>query len=395
MRIAVFHDLPSGGAKRALYEQVRGLRRLGHVVDAFVPSTANETFLPLVKVASSIRVFDMAVSPDRERMLERRPGVLDAFRWIIHLGRVHAVAKRMAQDMDGRKYDVVLVHPSQFTQAPWILRRLRTPSLYYCHEPLRAAYEPRITSRGMRLVIRHTLGHIDRRNVSAASRVAVNSAFTAEAVRRIYGRKPHVLYLGVDSERFHPTAVPRGDYVLAVGGLHPLKGLDFIIDAIASVPLSMRPRLVVAGDRAREAERRRVTARAAASGVELELQFQVSEDELVSLYSRARLVVCAPHNEPFGFVPLEAMACARPVLAVAEGGLLETVQEGMTGFLAPREVRAFGSRIAALLSNEEMMQAVADNAASHVRESWRWEDSVARLEQLCSDTALMRTAEPA
>lgn len=392
MRIAVFHDLPSGGAKRALYEQVRGLRRLGHVVDAFVPSTANETFLPLVEVASSIRVFDMAVSPDRERVLERRPGVLDALRWLAHLGRVRAVTRQIAHDIDRGNYDVVLVHPSQFTQAPWILPELRTPSLYYCHEPLRAAYEPRVTSRGMRLVIRHTLGPIDRRNMSAASNVAVNSAFTADAVRRIYGREPHVIYLGVDSERFRPIGLPRSDYVLAVGGLHPLKGLDFVIDAIASMPISSRPRLVVACDRARQAERRRVTAQATASGVDLELQFQVSEDELVELYNRALLVICAPHNEPFGFVPLEAMACARPVLAVAEGGLPETVREGISGFLSPRDDRAFGARIAALLSDENMMKAVADNAAAHVRESWRWEDSVARLDELCRATALMRTA---
>ncbi|MBI4409918.1 MAG: glycosyltransferase, partial [Gemmatimonadetes bacterium] len=50
------------------------------------------------------------------------------------------------------------------------------------------------------------------------------------------------------------------------------------------------------------------------------------------------------YDEPFGFVPLEAMACGRPVLAVREGGIPESVQDGVTGFLAPREPGTFASR---------------------------------------------------
>src|SRR5262245_12994093 len=47
MRIAVWHNLPSGGGKRALYHHVRGLVGRGHVVDSWCPPTADPTFLPL------------------------------------------------------------------------------------------------------------------------------------------------------------------------------------------------------------------------------------------------------------------------------------------------------------------------------------------------------------
>ena len=52
MRIAVFHNLPSGGAKRALYSFVKCLKNVGNQVDIHVPSTADERYLPLKDFAS-------------------------------------------------------------------------------------------------------------------------------------------------------------------------------------------------------------------------------------------------------------------------------------------------------------------------------------------------------
>jgi glycosyltransferase involved in cell wall biosynthesis len=134
----------------------------------------------------------------------------------------------------------------------------------------------------------------------------------------------------------------------------------------------------------------RVEAGAQAAGVHVDFRFRVPEEELVRLYNGARLVVYAPYDEPFGFVPLEAMACARPVLGVAEGGIPETVVEGETGFLAPRDPAAFASRAAELLRNRERTEEVAASALPIVRERWSWERSVAGLEQLLAGVAERR-----
>lgn len=234
MRIAVYHDLPSGGAKRALHAQVRELVALGHTVDVFVPSTAEERFLPLAGVASAVRVFDLPAPPERERALRGRASPLDALRWARHLLRLFGLERRIAGAIDAGGYDVALVHPSQFTQAPSILRRLRTPSLYYCHEPLRAAYESRIAPGAVRLAVRQTIGRVDRAAVRSATLVAVNSRFTAGNVRRVYGIEPRLAYLGVDRAAFEPDPEPGrvGDHVLTVGALHPLKGIPFLVEEI-------------------------------------------------------------------------------------------------------------------------------------------------------------------
>lgn len=100
MRVAVFHHLPSGGGKRTVHEQVRGLVRLGHDVEAFVPSTAEERFLPLAEVVDRVRTFPVPEPPGREHVLEGRLSPLDPIRWLRHLGAVRRVELDVARAID-------------------------------------------------------------------------------------------------------------------------------------------------------------------------------------------------------------------------------------------------------------------------------------------------------
>lgn len=388
LRIAVYHDLPSGGAKRTVYAQVAGLTERGHRVDCFVTSAAEETFLPLREAADQVTVVEVPEPPDREKMLAGRPSPLDLLRWTrLYLG-VRRANRSVARVVDAGEYDVLLVHPSQFTQAPHILRWAATPTLYYCHEVLRAAYEPLISPPAVRTVIRHTLGRVDRKNARAADVIAVNSAYTAERVREVYGRSSTVVAPAVDSDLFRPTSEDRGDYVLAVGALHPLKGMDLVVEAVGRLPSERRPRLVMVGDRSRDRERRRIEEQARTLNVVLELRERLSDSELAGLYARARAVLFAPHREPLGLVPLEAMASGTPVVAVAEGGIPETLIGGETGYLVPRDTDQFAGRIQALLEDPRAAEAMGRRGREHVEAKWTWERSVDKLEEL-----LMRTGE--
>jgi glycosyltransferase involved in cell wall biosynthesis len=78
---------------------------------------------------------------------------------------------------------------------------------------------------------------------------------------------------------------------------------------------------------------------------------------LPTLIRSADLVVCLPWYEPFGIVPLEAMACGVPVVGSAVGGLLDTVIDGVTGsLLSPRQPRAAAAAIKELLSDEARLR---------------------------------------
>ncbi|HEX6589366.1 MAG TPA: glycosyltransferase family 4 protein [Longimicrobiales bacterium] len=387
MRIALFHDLPTGGAKRVVDQHARRLVAAGHRVDAFLPSTADESFLPLD--VSVVRVFDRPAAPDRARLLGAAATPLDAARWATYVHHVFRVERQIARAIDQGGYDVVLVHPSQFTQAPSLLRMLRTPSLYYCHEPLRAAHEPWFAPAWVRFGVRHTLGRVDRVNARAATVIAANSRFTARRCRALYGRPLRVAYPGVDSAHFRPLGGERSGFVLCVGALHRSKGQGFILDALATIPRQRRPKLVLVADRVRDAERQRVSARAAQLDIDVELAIRVAEDVLIEMYDRCGAVLYAPHDEPLGLVPLEAMACEAPVVAVNEGGMRETVRSG-TGILSAREPAAFGQAVAQLLEHSDRAEAMGRNARRYVIDHWNWERAIRRLEALLGRAARRR-----
>jgi glycosyltransferase involved in cell wall biosynthesis len=71
-----------------------------------------------------------------------------------------------------------------------------------------------------------------------------------------------------------------------------------------------------------------------------------------ALLRSADLVLCTPWYEPFGLVPLEAMACGVPVVGSAVGGLLDTVVPGVTGALVPpRDPAALAVAVRQLLAD--------------------------------------------
>jgi glycosyltransferase involved in cell wall biosynthesis len=118
---------------------------------------------------------------------------------------------------------------------------------------------------------------------------------------------------------------------------------------------------------------------AAETGVQLEIQTMLSEPELVLQYNRATLFLYAPYREPFGLAPLEAMACRTPVVAVNEGGVRETVQNGKSGVLTERDERSFAVAIERLLLDEAAQKELGSRGHDAVHALWTVEQAGQRL----------------
>lgn len=369
MRVAVVHNLPTGGAVRVLVEWLARTR--ADTLTVYARDAGVHEFAPLPERARIV-----------ERPLRRGGGAIDE---ILRLALSPRAGAELAGEIDAAGHDVVFCFASALTQAIDVLPFLRTPSLFYAPEALRSAYEPAelleippgwrgaITRRGIN-PIELRRRRLDRRYLRSAPHVVTHSAFTRGVLREIYGVDSEVVRLGVDANLFTPDAELRDGYVLSVGALHPLKGHALVIEALATLP-EPRPPLAVIGDRGDSGGALR--ALAGELGVDLDIRAKLPLAEVVDSYRRAAVVACAQIREPFGLVPLEAMACATPVVAVDEGGFRETVSHDRTGLLVPRDPRALGAAIARVLHDRALASRLGAAGRSAVEREWTWEQTTA------------------
>jgi glycosyltransferase involved in cell wall biosynthesis len=391
LRIAVYHNLHSGGAKRTLFEQSRRLSQRHHL-DVFSPGSADHDFCDLRPYVQHSQIYAFRPGP----LFPSPFGRLNQGVRLLDLVRLRRLARRIAADIDTGGYDMVLVHPCQYTQSPLVLQFLRTSTVYYCHEPLRRLYEvplPRPYQRHSGVcqaldvvdpllrTYRMALRRADRTSLQSADLVLVNSRFTRENVCRIYGVDAKVCPHGIDLDTFRPLGLPRDGTILSVGALTANKGFDFIIEGLARVPEEQRPPLVIISNYADPREQTYLEGLRKALGVRVVFRTGVTDGELVEAYNRAVLFVYAPVREPLGLVPLEAMACGTPVIGVREGGVLETVRHGETGLLVERNPEALAFALQSLLGDRARARRLAERGRKYVCERWGWSRAVHVLEQ--------------
>ncbi|MDQ1500205.1 MAG: hypothetical protein QOD57_2400 [Actinomycetota bacterium] len=233
------------------------------------------------------------------------------------------------------------------------------------------------TSPAQRLDIEHRL----LREVDQVIATCSDEAFELLRLGLPAGRIS-VVPCGVDLDHFTTVgpAEPRtGDRprVVVVTRLVERKGVGNVVAALADLP---GVELVVAGgpDRAgldRDPEAQRLMGLARHYGVDGRIDFRgrIPHDDVPALFRSADVVVTCPWYEPFGMVPLEAMACGVPVVASAVGGMLDTVVDGMTGLLVPpRCPQRIAEAVAELLDDPARRAAMGSAAAERAR-MYRWD----------------------
>jgi glycosyltransferase involved in cell wall biosynthesis len=425
MRIAVWHNLPSGGGKRALHDHVRGLVERGHDLTVWCPETADRDFLPLSRFATEhVLPLETRPLPAGVRRLMQFANASPRALERIEAMRAHAAS--FAAIVSGGGYDVVFANSCRWFFTPLIGAALEIPSVLYLQEPARWLYEARPTQvwaaepdRPGRwwepTTIRHWLGSAARlhpvrvqareehNSARAFGRVLVNSRFSRESVLRALGVDASVCYLGIDTERFQLSEEAREPFLLSVGEFSIQKGPLFVIRAVAQSVA--KPPLVWVANRADAGLAEAAHALSREVGVNFTLKVGVSEHELVGLYQRATALVYAPQLEPFGLTPLEANACGTPVIGVAEGGVRETVEHELTGLLVERDEEEVAAAVDKLMTNPLKARELGRNAAARVRMRWSINAATERLEaqlteirsshpESCEPTRGRRSIEP-
>jgi D-inositol-3-phosphate glycosyltransferase len=196
----------------------------------------------------------------------------------------------------------------------------------------------------------------------------------------------------------HGPATARGDRfrVLTVSRLVPRKGVDTVIGALGRLPDDVE--LVVAGGPPAaglddDPEVARLRDRARVEGVADRVTFlgAVGQDALPALYRSADAVACVPVYEPFGLVPLEAMACGRPVVAAAVGGLADTVVDGVTGHHVPAgDPGAVAAALDALRRDPRRARAQGRAGRRRAVAEYGWDRVAAAHERVYAEVAAIR-----
>jgi D-inositol-3-phosphate glycosyltransferase len=218
-------------------------------------------------------------------------------------------------------------------------------------------------------------------------------------------RRISVVPCGVDVERFTPDGPreprpPDRHRLVVACRLVERKGIADAVAALVGLPDA---ELHVAGgpDAAAlhaDPEARRLRAHAAALGVgdRLVLRGRVGRDEMPGLLRSADAVVCVPWYEPFGIVPLEAMACGVPVVASAVGGQIDSVVDGVTGVhVPPRDPRALSAALAELLDHPERRALLGAAGVQRARHRFAHDRVAAATREVYADVLRRRVPERA
>lgn len=328
MKLAVFHNLPKGGALNQINGVVKILKQGCSHLDLYCPKT------------------------------NKWPNPKSAIEYLSYVrgGKYDSFNQSLAKEIDNKKYDWVILGGDWITQTPMILNFLKTPSLYLMQEMKRNFYEKtewglvRCLKQKMWDTITNNLKYAEIRNLRKAKIVIVNSNFSSKKLSSKVknNTEAKVIYPFI-RDRFFARKSKVENFFLSVGNLSKIKGYKFIIEALATIPKRYRfPFCLVGHSGCHEKE---LLCLAEKLNVNLILKKDINDSELFNLYKTCFLYLYFPEKEPFGLTPLEALCSRNKVLAVNEGGFTEIARNSTNIELLPRDVGVLSKRIIGFVKN--------------------------------------------
>ncbi len=400
---ALLGSVDAGGQNVYVDEVSRNLSRLGYAVDVFTRRDSAD--LPeVMDWAPGVRIINLAVGTASFMPKDDLWPLMPAFR--------DALLRFMARD--GARYD--LVH-SNFWMSGWVAAELkRTLDIPAVH-------------------IFHAMGKTKQRHQGAADtspsdRIAVEHAVIREVDRLIaqcpsernelmndYGAedsKVRIIPSAVNIQRYSP--VPRTEarqriglhtddpVVVYVGRMLPRKDVRNVVRAVGLLArqTDLPVKLLLVGGESAEPD----PAITPEIGVlqQLATELGIAErvhfvgkrqpDDLRNYYSAGDVVVTTPWYEPFGLTPLEGMACGRPVIGSAVGGITFTIADGETGLLVPpRDPQALADALRRLLTDTALRLRMGHAARERVEREFTWQAVAQRTAALYEELLVTAPAE--
>ena len=378
--LAALGGTDAGGQNVYVAHVAKSMARAGHHVDVFTRRDAPH-LPPSVDICPGVRVLHIDAGPAAHVPKE---GLLP------HMPAFGASALKSMQ----HSVPYSVVHANFFMSGLVGLRlreRLRVPLVVTFH----ALGLVRRKHQGARDAFPESRIAIERRLARTADRVVAECPQDKTDLMRLYGASPSriaTVPCGVDLDEFGPGSrecarrrlgIPDSEFVvLQLGRIVARKGIDNVIRAVACMRPGLHVRLLVVGGESSEPDETatpeigRLRSLAQQCGIANRVTFTGHRQgaALRDHYLAADVFVSTPWYEPFGITPLEAMACARPVIGSAVGGIKFSVVDEVTGYLVPpHDPEALAQRLERLHDNPALAEALGRAGARRVRERFTWE----------------------
>lgn len=346
MRVAVVHDWLNG---------IRGGEK---VLEALLDILPNAELFTLFhepgKVSRAIESLPITTS-----FLQKMPGVFSQYRNYLPL------FPKAIESLDLSGFDLILSSSHAVAKG---VRTGHAKHICYCHTPMRYIWDAEDDYRmspAKRLVFRALRPYLRRWDVESSERVShfiANSHFVASRIRKYYGRESDVVPPPIDTDFLSPSSASvREDFYLCAGALVPYKRVDVTIRAFNA----LGKRLIVAGTGPEQKNLRGIAS------ANVDVRGWVSDDALRHLYRTAKALVYMA-REDFGMAAVEAHACGCPVIAFAEGGLLETVQDGVNGlFFLEQTAESVTAAVRRFESREWPVEVVSEGVEKYSRAAFQ------------------------
>ncbi len=365
MYIAVYHELPKGGARRAINEFSRALGKR-NTVDLYIVDEKK----PLHEKIFYSKIFYYPFIP--KKWSGGNPPVR-LYKDTIELYKLFNLTKKIAHAIDQEKYDVVIVSTSKYIEAPFIMRFLKTPFIFYVSDPYyRFIYEPLLQVQKEAGFLRYNYEKLkrfcfktfDKQNIEKALYCYGPSDFIAKKFTKTYGKKNKSVHYGVDTKFFTPGNGEKNIDIFYIGSKDPVDGVDLLDDALKRIKKKLRVRKLLTDEE------------------------WISDDRVLrELYRKSKVLFCPAHNEGLGASLMEAMACGTPVIAVNEAGHRELVVDGKNGYLIPRNAKIAAEKIQFILDNTEKRKSMEQFAHDNMLSNWSWKRRAEKLERVLKELA--------
>lgn len=360
-RIAIFHNLPEGG----------GLRMINNIINRY----KNKFEIDLY-IISDIK--PKKITGVKNNYIQVKPwkGFVQRNLWIFFV--LPVIHKKIAKRIN-KTYKKILITHDYFTKSPYLLRYLKINNIYLCQETQREFYEPwGIHAPSLREkianIFRLPIKMIDKINTMSAGTIICNSKYSKMAIKRAYSRDSHVIYPGVNENFFKPHNSKKEKIILCVGGLNPVKNQLFLISSLK--PILNEYKLVLVGTGKKEYVKKIIYQGGNSS--EIEIVKNISDVKLRSLYRRAMVTCISAYKEPFGLSSLESQSCGTPVVSIKEGGPVETIVNGKTGYLVQKDSGKYLDMVLSAIANNIKM---GKSARENIINKWTWKKTLKKFDK--------------